>query len=1575
MTQVQLSLFGPFKLTVDGVPATRFRSQREVALLAYLAVEADHAHSRERLAGLLWPDKPETVARQNLRQTLTNLRALLDDDHRQPPLLLAERNTVQWNRHSSYTLDVESFRTALAACATHQHPDLATCAACQAQLATAVAQYGGPLLNDFVFSASDLFVEWLLVTREQFQHQAIQALHQLGAAALAQAEWAQLLHFARRQVALDPLYEPAHRQLLEALAHGGDRSGALSHFENFAAHLAHELGVAPSPETQALIDAIRSGAAIIPARRTGSPARRKPPASEPGASIYKLTQAKLLEAHPVVPLLPQAELGPQPASQSPSHPVTASPIHDWDGMTPNSRLIGRTTEITQLQSWLHSGVQVICLWGWAGVGKSALAQAVAHSQTAHFPVIIWRSLRNAPPLSALLRDWLAVLGAPARGSVPNTVDATIDETLDQQLHRLFDQLRHQRTLLVLDNLEALLQRGPAGHFRPEFAAYAHFFQRFAQSTHQGVLLLTCREQPELFVHLEEETPTLRSVALTGLAEAAGQQLLAATGLRLPTPEGASVIERFNGNPALLKFAANSIQELFGGDVGAFLAEDMLMYGQLRAISEQYRAQMTYIEGMILNWLTIACAPMSLAQLRAALVPPIAPDLAEAATRYSTTGVVEAIHSLQRRGLVEQTPAGFTTVALVMQNMKSQMLERLTQEVRTGTPGPTLYEIALVDPAADAALRQQQLAALARPLIERVAPHFRPDGLVNQLVQMAVTARQTPLATRNYVMENLVTLLDYVRPGQATAMLADATTSVHPPPAALAQVDPAGTPAIPVFLPEQLTPLVGRASELAELVARLYQPNVRLVTLVGAGGMGKTTLALAVAQAIADTAPSFPTPPYADGIFFVALAPLTSAAALPAAIATAVGLTLQGSDLRQALLQQVRHKQLLLLLDNVEHLLRDANETERSADRGVAPGGGIEFISELLQAAPGVQILATSRERLTLRGEHLYPVQPLAFTEQATLAAAVNAPAVQLFVQSAQRSDAGFALTQENLPIVLHICRLVQGIPLGLELAAANVELLPLAEIANEIERSAEFLAVDWHDMPERQRSMRAVFDWSWRLLTEADQHTLCQLALFRGGFTRTAALQIADAGLPALTRLLRKSLLQRVESEGGERFQIHELLRQFAAQQLAAEPQVEQAVRRAHATYYLQWLAAQEADMIGPRSTAALQAIETELGNINGAWLWAVAARDATLLGAGVVSLHHFYSLKGRAPEGVALFAQATTHLGEQPLDAAHTLTFWRICTFQAALLIEVAEFVRARPLLEASLPVLRELGTAAETAFCLSTLGLLAYRTGDYQAAKAHGQAAIALYNDLDDTRGLATTGNNLGHVYADLGDYAAARQMHEESLARRRANHDHYGIVYSLNNLGSVAARSQAFAEAQQLYAEAMTLAQTIDFRPGISLGFLNQGALAYWRGDAATALQLAQQAVTVTQEVNDHRNLAWALVNRGNAYVGLGNDAAAAHDLQEAARLAFSLRAVPRTLAALTSLAALKAKTGDLAHAVELLAFCRAHPATAKEIQVAATKLLDELTPQLSSAALHAAQAQAQAKTLDQIVAALA
>lgn len=739
MTQVQLSLLGPFTLTVDGALVSRFRSQREAALLAYLAVEADHAHPRERLAGLLWPDKSDAVARQNLRQTLTNLRAVLQDDQRQPPLLLAERNTVQWNRNSSYTLDVETFRTTLAACATHNHNDLATCRACQAQMAAAVALYQGPFLGNFAFGDSDLYEEWLLVTREQFQHQALQALSQLSAAALAQSDWAQLEQFARRQVAIDPLQEPAQRHLIQALVSKGDRSGALSHFENFAAQLQRELGVAPSPETLALLEQIRTGASTVqaPQRANGSLMARRPPSpSEPGASIYKLAEVKLLEVHPIDPLPPPAEVELQIANVSPRPPVIAPPVHDWGGIAAGSRLVGRATEEAQLQGWLQSGVQVICLWGWAGVGKTVLAQTVARSQTEHCPVIIWRSAINAPPLGALLQDWLTVLGDPATVGVPDTTD--------QLLHRLFARLRRQRTLLVIDNLETLLQRGPAGRFRPEHEAYAHFFQRFAQDSHQGVLLLTCREQLELLARLEEETPTVRSLALAGLSQAASQQLLAASGLPLPATAGTKLIERFTGNPALLKFAATSIQDLFGGDVNAFFAEEALMYGLIRDLYEQYRVRMTYIEGAILSWLTIACEPVALARLRALLVPPLAPDMVEAAARYSTNGVVEAIHSLQRRGFLEQTPTGFTTFAVVIQNMTSNMLELLTHEVLTGTPGPGLYEFALVDAQANATLRQKQFDGLVRPLLARLAPHFHPAGLVTRLEEMSAAARQTPL---------------------------------------------------------------------------------------------------------------------------------------------------------------------------------------------------------------------------------------------------------------------------------------------------------------------------------------------------------------------------------------------------------------------------------------------------------------------------------------------------------------------------------------------------------------------------------------------------------------------------------------------------------------------------------------------------------------------------------------------------------------------------------------------------------------------------------------------------------------
>jgi predicted ATPase len=289
-------------------------------------------------------------------------------------------------------------------------------------------------------------------------------------------------------------------------------------------------------------------------------------------------------------------------------------------------------------------------------------------------------------------------------------------------------------------------------------------------------------------------------------------------------------------------------------------------------------------------------------------------------------------------------------------------------------------------------------------------------------------------------------------------------------------------------------------------------------------MGKTRLALELARTSLDA--------YADGVFFVALAPLAAAAELPSTIAQALELSLYGADPMTALLRFLRTKQLLLILDNFEHLR-----------------AGAELVAQLLEAAPHVQIIVTSRERLNVRGEQLYLVEGLEYAGSTSAADAASSSAVRLFAQSARRKDSTFVVSEANLAAVLRICELVQGIPLALELAAAWAAMLPLDQIASEIARSADFLEMDWQDAPERQRSMRAVFEWSWRLLSEQERAVLHQLSVFRGGFTREAAERIVGATFRMLTGLVHKSLLRWAEGGGRSagRYELHELLRAAAA--------------------------------------------------------------------------------------------------------------------------------------------------------------------------------------------------------------------------------------------------------------------------------------------------------------------------------------------------------------------------------------------------------------------------------------------
>ncbi len=424
----------------------------------------------------------------------------------------------------------------------------------------------------------------------------------------------------------------------------------------------------------------------------------------------------------------------------------------------------------------------------------------------------------------------------------------------------------------------------------------------------------------------------------------------------------------------------------------------------------------------------------------------------------------------------------------------------------------------------------------------------------------------------------------------------------------------------VSLPTPATGFVGRAPEVRQIVDLLNDPTTRLLSLVGPGGTGKTRLAIQAAGEVARAGGERTL----DGVYYVPLAPLNAAEAIVTAIAQAVGFRFRQSDEppRRQLLDFLRRKQILLVLDNLEHLLAD---------------GGAELPAELLAEAPGIVLLITSRIRLNVQGEHLYPVRGMRLPSAATVrewqemtpaeieSAAAAYSAIRLFVQSAGRVRPGFRLAPDNVADVARICRQVEGMPLGIELAAAWLEALTLPEIADEIARSLDILATEQRGVPDRQRSIRAVFDTSWQLLTDRERGMLPMLSVFRSGFAREAAEFVAAASLRDLLGLVNKSWLQvsdelRVTSDefqtshsslvtrhsslSAGRFQLHELLRQYAEEKLREWPELESRARDRASRYYARFLESQLRRMRGPDQTRALDAVADEFDDIREAWHW-----------------------------------------------------------------------------------------------------------------------------------------------------------------------------------------------------------------------------------------------------------------------------------------------------------------------------------------------------------------------------------
>ena len=643
------------------------------------------------------------------------------------------------------------------------------------------------------------------------------------------------------------------------------------------------------------------------------------------------------------------------------------------------------------------------------------------------------------------------------------------------------------------------------------------------------------------------------------------------------------------------------------------------------------------------------------------------------------------------------------------------------------------------------------------------------------------------------------------------------------------------------IPTRLKSFYGREAELAEIDQRFTNPDCRLLTVVGPGGMGKTQLALEYAQRSANN--------FADGAWLVSLAGLADGDQIPSTIANALDISMAGNqDPLTRLCQYFGERSLLLILDNFEHLRSSAL-----------------LVPELLSSAPQLTILVTSRERLNLQAETVFALGGLDLPPLALLGEAVagkgngtgngtgdelpsESSAVALFVDCAQRADLSFTLTESLMPTVAAICHLTDGMPLGIELAAVWTRLLSCQEILENLRRSIDLLTVTMPDIPARHRCMRVLFEESWQNLSVEAQQIFAQSSIFRSGCDWAALQAVTGATLLHVAELMDRGFLRR---EGDGSYQIHELMRQFGAEKLAQLPEAEVEVTQRHADYYLHYLQQMEVELFGNKQVSAAQTLSYAIENVRAAWQWALEQRDYDLLAKAAEGHFKYYHVRALAYDGTEIYGATAESLSTDTAPPIPLLV--RIRNYLGSFLPIMGRTDECREMITLNLAVAREHNLTNAIGWALIRLGYVT-AWNDAESARKMFEESRTHFEETGDTQGLiAALGNLWYFVGLHQADLQPAFKMAEEALRLSRELEAPMLIATNLARLGRTSIQQGSYDRAWAYSSEALDLVRSLKNKLLEAELLSHLGIISRNRGEFQQSLAFHEESLLCHREIN--------------------------------------------------------------------------------------------------------------------------